>query len=39
MYNQIWADEEHYLGLNSPAGKTLRSFPAHLGSEFELCFL
>ncbi|KAF7934957.1 uncharacterized protein EAE98_003002 [Botrytis deweyae] len=37
--DQIRFDEGHYLGLNSSAGKFLRSFAAHLDFEFEPCFL
>ncbi|TGO69532.1 hypothetical protein BELL_0770g00030 [Botrytis elliptica] len=39
MCDQIRFDEGHYLGLNSSAGKILRSFAAHLDFEFEPCFL
>ncbi|KAM3148245.1 hypothetical protein ABEW05_011556 [Botrytis cinerea] len=39
MCDQIWFDDEHYLCLSSSAGTILRSFGAHLDSEFEPCFM
>ncbi|CCD49094.1 hypothetical protein BofuT4_P029700.1 [Botrytis cinerea T4] len=39
MCDQIWFEDEHYLCLSSSAGTILRSFGAHLDSEFEPCFM